>query len=336
MTTPLSVSSRAISNGLSKLVPNAEIRDPTQALQSVMLDKEESTLIQPMLEEVGFAIETREVSNGYAAPRKATVALKGPNQFYIVSIPRWVLESSEEGTLAALSWLGSFFEAKTRLYVISSGLPSVEPAPNLIMNRLWKDKYDVTAIFIPWNHLSGYSVKKSAQERLALIKNAFPFEAELIPAPTPANAGSPGRDLVFFSYSHKDREWLDRLQTTLAPLVHAANVKTWSDEDIKPGDNWRQEIASALKRSKVAVLLVTADFLASNFVVENELPTLLDAAKKEGLAILWVPVSFSLYRETAIEPYQAAHPPDRPLESLSKPDLDKALVDICERIKAAG
>lgn len=144
------------------------------------------------------------------------------------------------------------------------------------------------------------------------------------------------RDLVFISYSHKDSEWLHRLQTMLKPLIRNKSLSTWDDKQIRPGERWRSEIDSALRRAKVAVLLVSPDFLASDFIAEKELPPLLDAATRTGTKILWIPVSASLYTETEIERYQAAHDPGKPLNSLSPAELDQALVKICTYIKEAA
>ncbi len=143
------------------------------------------------------------------------------------------------------------------------------------------------------------------------------------------------RSQVFISYSHKNRSWLERLQTMLRPLVRTGAVTVWDDMQIKPGQRWRDEITQALARARVAVLLVSPEFLASDFIHQHELPPLLDAAEQEGLKIIWVPISASLYTVTEIARYQSAWDPARPLDSLSDWERNQALVSICHAIKDA-
>jgi hypothetical protein len=145
----------------------------------------------------------------------------------------------------------------------------------------------------------------------------------------------PMRDQVFISYSHKDKEWLGKLQTMLRPMVRNRTISVWEDTKISAGEEWRVEIKDALARARAAVLLVSPYFLESDFIAEHELPPLLDAAKKDGLVILWVYISHCLYDETEIERYQAANELSKPLDSLTPSELNAVLVDVCRKIKAA-
>src|SRR5687767_3085904 len=94
------------------------------------------------------------------------------------------------------------------------------------------------------------------------------------------------RMAVFVSYSHADRRWVDRLRVHLVPLIREEELDLWEDSRILAGKRWRQEIANAIDRAAVAVLLVSADFLASDFVASEELPQLLHKAESEGLIVI--------------------------------------------------
>jgi uncharacterized protein YegL len=143
------------------------------------------------------------------------------------------------------------------------------------------------------------------------------------------------RDQVFISYSHADRKWLRELQTHLMPYLRSTMMTVWDDSQITAGEVWGESIEKALASAKVAVLLVSPAFLASRFIAESELPPLLEAARSEGVTILWVPVRFSSFDRTPIAAYQATHSPEKPLASLSAAARDKVLVRICEMIQQA-
>lgn len=140
---------------------------------------------------------------------------------------------------------------------------------------------------------------------------------------------------IFISYSHKDKGWLEKLQTVLKPLVRNEAIRLWDDTAIAPGAVWRKEIEEAINASRVAILLVSPNFLASDFIAKVELPAIFKLQRKKGLIILWIAVSASAYQFTELAKLQAANDPNRPLDSMSKAEQNKSLVKIAERIAAA-
>ena len=138
---------------------------------------------------------------------------------------------------------------------------------------------------------------------------------------------------LFISYSHRDLKWLEQLRTHLKPLERNYNLERWDDSRIKPGDKWLAEIEQALARAAVALLLVSPDFVASDFIDRKEMPSLLDAAQNQGLAILWVPlrpISLKLFPQ--IEQYQALFSPERTLADMTAVEQDRTLAKISEMI----
>jgi formylglycine-generating enzyme required for sulfatase activity len=121
----------------------------------------------------------------------------------------------------------------------------------------------------------------------------------------------------------------------IRPLVRSHGLRLWDDSQIPPGAKWREEIETALAAAKVALLLVSSDFLASEFVTNSELPQLLTAAAEEGLRILWVPLRPSLVRRTPIDAYQGLGYPGRPLAAMNPVEQDEALVKIALAIQEA-
>ena len=145
------------------------------------------------------------------------------------------------------------------------------------------------------------------------------------------------RNQVFISYSHKDKTLLDDLVTHLKPFARNGSVTHWSDQQIAAGSKWFGEIQAALAKTKVALLLVTRDFLASDFIHDHELGPLLKQAEVGGVTILWVLVGACSYEETQLTHYQAVvSPPSKPLARMKKPDRDAAWVQICQEIKKAA
>ncbi len=148
------------------------------------------------------------------------------------------------------------------------------------------------------------------------------------------NAGSIFRNQLFISYSHKDEKFLAELRAHLRPFERTERVSVWSDKQIQPGSKWLTDIRRALAESRVALLLVTKDFLASDFIHKNELGPLLQEAERGGVRILWVLVRACSYKQSPLKDYQAAISPAKPLAEM-KAERDNAWVQICEEISRA-
>jgi hypothetical protein len=91
---------------------------------------------------------------------------------------------------------------------------------------------------------------------------------------------------VFISYSHKDNRWRARFEQHLRPLVPENLLSIWSDQMLSAGEYWYDSILQAIETADVAILLVSADYLASNFVREEEIPRLLERRRHEGMLIV--------------------------------------------------
>jgi hypothetical protein len=140
---------------------------------------------------------------------------------------------------------------------------------------------------------------------------------------------------VFVSYSHGDREYLDRLRVHLKPLERLGMIELWDDTRIKSGEKWRDAITSALSRAAVAILLISADFLASDFIVDNELPPLLKAAEERGTVVLpLVLTPCRFVRDLNLAAFQAINDPRRPLIALPGAEREAVYARLAERVEA--
>jgi hypothetical protein len=144
------------------------------------------------------------------------------------------------------------------------------------------------------------------------------------------------RSHVFICYSHADSLWLKRLRVHLKPIERDGTIDLWDDSKIRAGAVWRDDIAKAIDLAKVALLLVSADFLASDFIAENELPPLLDAAVKDGLVVIPIILSPSRFAHIqTLKQFQTANPPDLPLLMMKKVDQEELFVKVSQMIEDA-
>jgi TIR domain len=128
----------------------------------------------------------------------------------------------------------------------------------------------------------------------------------------------PGRTHVFICYSHKDRDYLDRLLVHLKPLQREQHIDLWVDTQLRGGERWREAIGQALARARVAILLVSADFLASEFIANDELPPLLKQEEDKGTTIIpFVLRACGFTRDPHLGKFHAFNEPDKPLELLA-------------------
>lgn len=143
----------------------------------------------------------------------------------------------------------------------------------------------------------------------------------------------PVRDTVFISYSRRDSRWLEMVKTHLKPFERTGRIKRWDDTEIKSGQLWKTEIEKAIGSAQVVVLLVSPEFLASDFIANSELPLLLVAAETEGATILSVIIKPCTYAHAEnISKYQSINAPDKPLAKMSSARRDEVLSKLTERI----
>jgi len=92
---------------------------------------------------------------------------------------------------------------------------------------------------------------------------------------------------VFISYSHMDESWKDRLVPQLRALETAGlDMQVWHDRKIDGGDKWYPEILAAMGSSTVAILLISPDFLASDFCIKEEVPALIQRQEQHGMMLI--------------------------------------------------
>jgi hypothetical protein len=132
------------------------------------------------------------------------------------------------------------------------------------------------------------------------------------------------RNKLYISFHSSDKSYLNELHAQLDPLVHKRIIDYWDQTKIKPGDNWRVEIDRALQSTRVAILLVSTDFLAAEAtdpIISRELPALLSAARKQEVTIVNVIVRSCILEYSDLELFQPFNP--QPLGELKRSEREK-------------
>ena len=137
---------------------------------------------------------------------------------------------------------------------------------------------------------------------------------------------------VFISYSHRDEDFKNGLISTLDVLQDQGKIDAWQDRKIRPGDEWRKAIQAAMEECQIALLLVSVDFLTSEFIRDKELPVLFQRRKDAGLHAIPIIVRECMWQEIPILRDLQALPQDgRPINSFR--DRDKVWKEIGKEIQ---
>jgi serine/threonine protein kinase len=150
------------------------------------------------------------------------------------------------------------------------------------------------------------------------------------------------REKIFVCYSHQDMRWFKRLKASLDAGVYQKSFEIWSDQHIEPGVDWKREIEAAIASSRIALLLVSKHFLASNFITNDELPSILrlnesiEAGQPEALSIWWVPleqITEEELQKLGIVSHQAAvASPSKPLSQLNEKGRGDAIRELSSKL----
>ena len=140
---------------------------------------------------------------------------------------------------------------------------------------------------------------------------------------------------VFISYSHRDEIWKDRLLTQLGVLQQQSILALWHDRRIGAGADWYQEICQAMEAADVAVLLISADFLTSPFILQEEVARLMTRRQQEGLPIVPILVRPCPWKQVPWLARMQLRPIDaRPLAAGNDYQIETELTAIAEEIAA--
>jgi hypothetical protein len=138
---------------------------------------------------------------------------------------------------------------------------------------------------------------------------------------------------VFISYAHEDQAFLSELEKHLAMLKRQNIIASWFDGNITPGEEWRPEIMERLESAQIILLLVSADFINSDFCYGIELEGALarhEAGQARVIPIILRPVD---WRGAPFAKLQALPTGGKPVTRW--PTHDDAFLDIVQGIRKA-
>ncbi len=143
----------------------------------------------------------------------------------------------------------------------------------------------------------------------------------------------PTRTRVFVSYSHKDKKWLGSLLEHLDVLQREGRISVFVDSSIEVGTGWKANLDAGMRSAKIGVLLVSASFLTSDFIRDEEVPTLFHQHRGAGMILYPLLLRPCAWNQVPwLSELQLRPPSARPLSSFSGSQREQQLADVANEI----
>jgi TIR domain len=141
------------------------------------------------------------------------------------------------------------------------------------------------------------------------------------------------RTKLFISYSHDDERWLERVRTQLTVLERTGLLEVFADTDISAGEAWFSRLEAEITQARVALLLISASFLGSAFILEEEIPRLLDRHEADGMVLYPLLLSDCPWQFVPWLAAKQMRPAGvRPVAERRGGSVDKCLADVAREI----
>lgn len=153
---------------------------------------------------------------------------------------------------------------------------------------------------------------------------------------TANKGGVRSKKTIFISYSHSDEKYKNEVVKTLKGLEYIfPDIKfdVWSDERIRTGQKWLDEIEKALDKADIAIMILSRDFIASDFIMMKEVPVLLSNADDKGTVIINLVAGKSLFKDSVLCEFQCVNDPNMPLKGMNEHQQDEVYTKLAEDVK---
>jgi cellulose synthase operon protein C len=179
----------------------------------------------------------------------------------------------------------------------------------------------------------------SARTRAGEILSELTADDRTVPQASPSAPREPSRKLnarlakLFISYSHKDERHLKRLTTHLANLRREGLIVDWHDHQILAGDEWRKAIEDRLETADCVLLLISPDYLESEYCYNIEMERALDRYQEGLNLVIPVIVRPADWRHTRLSDLQVLPKDGKPVVEWSS--RDRAWLDVVTDLRLA-
>jgi hypothetical protein len=139
----------------------------------------------------------------------------------------------------------------------------------------------------------------------------------------------PGK--AFVSYSHKDESFRQALDISLAQLKRSALISVWDDRKILPGQEWGEEIDRSLEDADLILVLVSFDFLNSEYAYGREMQRAIERHKSGAARVVPIIVRASDWQHGPLGTLQVLPSNGKPVSEW--PDPDQAWLDVVRGLR---
>jgi hypothetical protein len=137
---------------------------------------------------------------------------------------------------------------------------------------------------------------------------------------------------VFICYAHEDEPLLNKLKDHVKPLQRQGLIHVWYDRDISAGTEWEREISKHLNEADIILLLVSPDFMASDYCYGIEMKRALERHERGEARVIPI-ILRPVYWQGVLGKLQALPTDAKPVISASWHNIDEALLDVAEGIR---